>query len=158
MEIRGSEKKICRNRVTIPNPLLHQVLTYIVVLIFCCVTIVSCIWVVILVKTEGVLSIGGIPVIIFFAGYSSYIGLLILRYRTARVAYDDNCFTVTQGGNSTSYIWSEIMKTKYHGMFQVLKLLNAKGKTIYTIHGITRDNKKFIQKIGKTAGFTIDVF
>ncbi len=158
MESNASQKINYQGKVTIPNPLLHQILTYIVVLFFCCVTLVSCIWAVTLMTTEGFLSVGGVPVIIFFAGYSSYVGLLVLRYRAAKVTYGEKGFTITQRGNSTSYIWSDIMKTKYYGMFQVLKLSNAKGKTIYTIHGITRANKQFIQKIGKTVGFTTDVF
>lgn len=145
-------------KVDVPNPLFHQILTYLIVLIFGCITILSCIWVVILVKTEGLVSIGGIPVIIFFAGYSFYLGLLVVRYRATKVSYNSEGFTVIRGGNSTDYLWSEITKTKYHGIFQVLQLIDVQGKTVYTIHGITRDNKKFINKVGEEVGYTSDVF
>ncbi|MDH7447437.1 hypothetical protein [Aquimarina sp. 2201CG14-23] len=161
MEIKDTEKQIREQEAkeyTIQNPLLYQILTYTAVFIFCCLTILSIIWIITLVKTEGFLSIGGILVITFFTGYSSYLGLQVLRYKTAQVLYNEHCVTVIKRGKTSSYTWSEITKTKYHGMFRVLRLFNAKNENIYTIHGITPDNKKFIQKVGNTIGYTNDVF
>ncbi|MBQ4820761.1 hypothetical protein [Aquimarina sp. MMG016] len=161
MERENYEKRIHKKggrAYAIPNPLSHQIITYITVLSFCCITILSCIWMVTLIKTEGLVAVGGIPVITFFAGYASYVGLLVLRYRTAQVTYHKNGFIILKRGNTSSYSWSEIKKTKYHGMLRVLRLHNANGKNIYTIHGITRDNKKFIQEVNEIIGFSTDVF
>ncbi|WP_109829394.1 hypothetical protein [Reichenbachiella versicolor] len=155
---RDTERNSFKNKVTIPNPLIIQILTYFVVMILCCITLLCCLWAAIVVISEGFVSIGGIPVIIFFAGYSSYVGILVSRYKSARVTYHENGFTVTHGRNSKSYSWEDMTKPKYFGMFQVLKLHDTNGRTIYTIHGNTRAAKKFIQKVGKEVGFTTDVF
>lgn len=143
----------------IPNPIGHQVITYIIVTILICITILSVFWVITLAIQEGFLPlVSGIPIIIFFAGYASYIGLLVLRYRSAKVTYDTTGFTITSRGNLHSYDWSSITKTKYYGMFRVLRLSNNEGNTMYTIHGITRDNRKFIREVDKIIGYTTDVF
>ncbi|WP_109300160.1 hypothetical protein [Aquimarina sp. AU474] len=142
----------------VSNLVIHQIITYFVVLFLCSVTVFSCIWMLMIIKEEGFLSIGGIPVIIFFAGYSSYVGIQVLRFRTARVAYHQNGFSVTKNGNVSKYSWSEITKTKYYGIARVLRLFGNNGKTIYAIHGITRDNRKFMNKISETVGYTTDVF
>ncbi len=157
----NSEKEILKKKGKeniIPNPLLHQLITYFIVLFLCGAFIWSCIWMLTIIKNEELMSIGGIPVIVFFTGYFSYVGIQVLRYRTARVTYHQNGFTVTKRGKTSSYTWSEITKTKYHGTVGVLRLFNADGKTIYTIHGITRDNRKFMNKISETVGYTTDVF
>ncbi len=111
-----------------------------------------------LIKKEGLVSIGGIPVITFFAGYSAYVGLLVLRHITAAISYDKHGFTMTKRGDTEEYAWSTIAKTKYYGIFQVLRLSNANGNTIYTTHGVIRENRKFIQVVGDTVGYTSDVF
>ena len=113
---------------------------------------------VILIQKEGFLSIGGIPVITFFAGYGSYVGLVLIRYIGTKISYDKDGFTIIKKGNSVNYPWSQIAKTKYYGIFNVLRLFDAEGKTMYTIQGTTKSNKKFIQKISSAVGYTSDVF
>ena len=161
MKKRDENKLIHKKEVkeyTLSNPLLHQVLTYIVVLFLFSIAILSSLWMVMLVKAEGLVAIGGIPVITFFAGYSAYVGIQLLRYKSNQVSYNENGFTVFKKGKAFHYAWQDVTKTKYHGTIQVLKLFNAKGKNIYTVHGITRANKKFINKAGEIVGFTTDVF
>ena len=157
----ASERQIQKNKVTgdiILTPLFYRILTYIVVLVFCFITIFSIFWMVILIQKEGFLSIGGIPVITFFAGYGSYVGLVLIRYIGTQIRYNKDGFTIIKKGNSVNYPWSQIAKTKYYGIFNVLRLFDAEGKTMYTIQGTTKSNKKFIQKISSAVGYTSDVF
>jgi len=155
------ERQIHKNKVTgdiILTPLFYRALTYIVVLVFCFITLFSILWMVTLIQKEGFLSIGGIPVITFFAGYGSYVGLVLIRYIGTKISYDKDGFTIIKKGNSVNYPWSQIAKTKYYGIFNVLRLFDAEGKTMYTIQGTTKSNKKFIQKISSAVGYTSDVF
>ncbi len=157
----ASERQIQKNKVTgdiILNPLFLQLLTYVVVLVFCFITIFSIFWMVTLIQKEGFLSIGGIPVITFFAGYGAYVGLVLIRYIGTQIRYNKDGFTIIKKGNSVNYPWSQVAKTKYYGIFNVLRLFDAEGKTMYTIHGISKSNRKFIQRIGETVGYTTDVF
>ncbi|MEO0528912.1 MAG: hypothetical protein AAFZ89_16890 [Bacteroidota bacterium] len=143
---------------TIVKPLWHQVITYSVVLFFCAITICSVVWMINLLRTEGFPSIGGIPVITFFSGYSAYVGLLLLRYGVGEVTYDENGFTVNKKGDTSRYTWSDITKTKYYGILRVLRLFRADGRTVYAIHGQIRHHRTFINKISEKVGFTTDVF
>ncbi len=85
--------------------------------------------------------------------YISYIGLILAKYVSARVQYNDEGFEVELGENKNLYSWNDILRVKNHKRSQILRLFDCSGKTIYVVDHMTTGYPEFADKINEVLGF-----
>lgn len=88
--------------------------------------------------------------------YISYIGLLLFKYVSYKLEFNDHQVRITTKHHTKVYKWNEITKIKNYPYSQIFILYHSTGKRIYISDHVTPGVKYFASKLQQKTGLTID--
>ena len=91
----------------------------------------------------------GFTVFGMIAAYPSYIGLLLVKFVSAKIVFDEAGFVVEVKGFKRSYVWSQIASVKNYQTGQIVKLFDSTGAIICIVDHMTPGYKPFAKKVNE---------
>jgi hypothetical protein len=84
--------------------------------------------------------------------FATYVTFPLLKYIDAIITYGPNGFTVKLRDEETKYLWSDIERTRNHGVLGVLSFLHKNGKCVYVVYKLTPGYVKFTRRVREHVG------
>ncbi|WP_298312296.1 hypothetical protein [uncultured Aquimarina sp.] len=129
-----------------------QIVLYIGILFFICLTIALSYWIVIIIMSEGFLGTAGVFVLLYFAGQMSYTSLILSKYITTNVVHNEQGFKIASRKKTIEYTWSDISKANRYTLGGVLRLYDHQGKSIYTVQSFAFGYRFFRKMVNEKIG------